>query len=187
LYSPQLPRLLIQTARLSGHNRPSGAIIIMSRGEDFADLVHRVLVNDDRYSLATAASGMGMLYETLYARVRNRTCFSAEEIRSLIKTVPDPRIVSYFLEATGFVAVERPATRDVGGPEIELLPAAHRLVFGASDVLKLLEAALREGKVDHREAIKIEGELDALERVLLALREKIKAQRGGAAEDLGAM
>jgi hypothetical protein len=157
---------------------PSGAIIIMSRGEEFADLVHRILVNDNRYSLATAASGMGLLYETLYARVRNRTCFSAEEIRRLIRAVPDPRIVSYFFEGTAFVPVERAPIGVKGGLEAELLPAAHRLVFGACDVLKLIEAVLRDGKIGRREAVKIEPELDALERVLLGLREQTKAQRG---------
>jgi hypothetical protein len=166
---------------------PGGAIIIMSRGEEFADLVHRILVNDDRYSLATAASGMGLLYETLYARVRNRTCFSAEEIRGLIRAVPDPRIVSYFLEGTAFVPVERPPTGAGSGPEAELLTAAHRLIFGASDVLKLIEAALRDGKIDRREAVKIEAELDALERVLLGLREQTKSLRGATETDSAGM
>lgn len=151
----------------------------MSRGEEFADLVHRILVTDDRYSLATAASSMGLLYQTLYAKVRNRTTFSAEEIRGLIRAVPDPRIISYFLEGTAFVPVERPPSRVEGGAAPELLPAAHRLVFGASDVLRLIATALRDGNIPRHEAIKIEAELDALERVVLGLREQVKAQHGG--------
>lgn len=152
----------------------------MSRGQDFADLVYRIVVSDGRYSLATAASGMGMLYGTLYARVRNRTCFSAEEIRGLIRTVPDPRIISYFLEGTNLVAVERSAEAGESGDGTALIPAAHQLVFGAADVLRLLETALRDGKVNHREATKIEAELIAIERVLLALRELARRLRNPA-------
>jgi hypothetical protein len=145
----------------------------MPRGKDFADLVHRILVNDRQFNLAITASGMGMAYDTLYSRLNSRTCFSAEEIRKLIKTVPDPRIISYFLDETTFVAVERPILPENAQME-SLLPTAYRLVHGASDILELIAGALRDGRVDHRETAKIEKELDAVERVILALREKVR-------------
>lgn len=152
---------------------------VLSRGQDFADLVHRILVNEGRHSLATASSGMGMLYGTLYARVVNRTCFSADEIRLLMRSVSDPRLPAYFLDGTSFVAVERMSAAERAS-ETDTLRAAHRLVYMAADILRRIETALGDGRIDHREAPGIEAELDGAERLILGLRAQIRPGAPGA-------
>jgi hypothetical protein len=50
----------------------------VKRGQEFADLAHRVLTS--AHMVRSTARQMGMSYESLYARLRSRTCFSADEI-----------------------------------------------------------------------------------------------------------
>ncbi len=149
----------------------------MRRGEEFAQLVHRILVSGGQDSVRTIAAKMGLSYEVLYARISNRTPFSADEIRDLLRAVSDPRIVSYLLEGTPYVAAERlPGT--LHGREDSIWKAAHRVVFEAADVLEAIEAALKDERIDNRDATAIRAEIEAAERVLLGLREYLRQLDG---------
>lgn len=47
----------------------------MDRGQEFATPVHSLLVTDERGRSADIAKSMGMSYDALYARLRNRVVF----------------------------------------------------------------------------------------------------------------
>ena len=146
----------------------------MGRGKEFAELAHQIIINDHKWSAANVAQAMGMDYNGLYARLCNRTMFSAEEINRLLKVVPDPRFVSHLLRDTPFVAADR---TEVGeGEEVfdSMLRMAIRMIGEASDVAECIECALRDGQVDHREAPLILAEIEEAERALANLQRHVR-------------
>ena len=144
------------------------------RGNDFAGLVYQILVAEKRWSVEEIAPQLGLTYDTLYARVRNRVTFSADEICKLICVAPDPRFVAYLLRGSPFVAADR-----VEGPDHSDDEAIHRgatrIVIEATDVLVAIEEALRDQQINHREKTVIHREIEIAERALASLREKIRA------------
>lgn len=146
----------------------------MGRGKDFADLAHQIIINDPKWDATEVAEAMGLDYHALYARLCNRTMFSAEEINRLLKTVPDPRFVSHLLRDTPFVAADRTASGD--GEELfdSMLRLAIRMIGEASDVAEAIECALRDGHVDHREAPIILAEIEEAERALANLQRHVR-------------
>jgi len=142
------------------------------RGRSFADLVYTVLVAEKRFSMPAVAAALGLTYDSLYARIRNRVIFSADEVRALVAFAPDPRFVAYMLRGTAFVAADRvsPAA-DAEGEAIHR--GATRIVLEAADVLEAVENALRDGRVDHRDALDIRREIEIAERALASLRVRI--------------
>lgn len=79
----------------------------MSCGEDFAHIVYTLLVVEKQKTIEEAASALGMSYASLHSRLIGRSPFSADEIRALIAMLPDPRLVSYLLDGSAFVAAKR--------------------------------------------------------------------------------
>ena len=150
----------------------------MGRGKEFADLAHQIIINDPKWDAASVARAMGMDYHGLYARLCNRTMFSAEEINRLLKVVPDPRFVSHLLRDTPFVAADRTAIGE--GDEVfdSMLRMAIRMIGEASDVAESIECALRDGRVDHREAPLILAEIEEAERALASLQRHVRKLAG---------
>ena len=144
------------------------------RGEDFAALIYKVLVVEKKLTLEQAADRLGMKYSTLYARVNARVPFSAEEINLLIKFVDDKRLCDWLLRGTGFIAVERNDEIDDDDLHESVRSGATASLLEASDVLREVELGLADHKIDHRDKIRIEAEIDDAERALAALREKMK-------------
>lgn len=60
----------------------------MKLGAGICRVDHQVLVTERSYSAKAVAVKIGLAYETLYSRLCNRTCFSADEIRGLVRRVP---------------------------------------------------------------------------------------------------
>ncbi|QFY62526.1 hypothetical protein FZ934_19215 (plasmid) [Rhizobium grahamii] len=77
------------------------------RGKEFASIAYTVLVVDRRPGVKAAARLLGMNYSTLHSRLIGRTSFSADEIRDLVRAVPDPRLVSYLLDGSHFIEASR--------------------------------------------------------------------------------
>ena len=145
------------------------------RGEEFAQLVHQVLVMEKRYDMEEVAKKCGVSYDTFYARVSNRVLFSIEEIRLLIRAAPDARFVGYLLANTPFVAAER---ADLDGLIDEPLESIRRtsvhMVIDASAVAHAIELAIADKRIDHREAQVINNEIDEAERALATVREHVQ-------------
>ena len=145
----------------------------MSQGLDgFAELAHRVLVHERGWSLQEVAEKMGMKYHTLYARLRGRVSFTPEEVRALLRIVPDARLANYLLEGTPFIAVDRFVGQ--GGPsDADVHRGATRSVLEASDVLRAVEIGLLDKKIDHQDRQKISAEISEAERALASLRTRL--------------
>ncbi|WP_037309701.1 phage regulatory CII family protein [Ruegeria halocynthiae] len=147
----------------------------MRRGQEFANLVHGLLVTDERGRTAEIANSMGLSYDALYARLRNRVVFSPEEIRSLIAVLPDARIASWLLLGTGFFAAERGA---LDQPDLDaresLRHSVIRMIVDASEAAAQVEIALSDGRIDHREAAQIQKDILAAERAIATLKAHVK-------------
>ena len=142
------------------------------RGEAFGALVKKAISYSERHNITSVAAAMGMTYQAFYQRLDGRTAFSADEIRRLIACFPDASIVSYLLRGTAFIAADR-VDPDRSHEEEKIYKAVHRTVLEASDVLRVVDIALRDGKIDHREAITITEQIEEAERSLVSLREYI--------------
>lgn len=148
----------------------------MERGQDFAAIAYTILVVEKNPRIEDVASRIGLNYATLHSRLINRTCFSADEIVSLIRAVPDRRLVSYLLDGTAFTAADRPPAdrqlnSDIGG----LQRGATRVVVEATDVLELVDAALAGGgTLDHRQVNLVLTEIGQAEQALASLRVRIE-------------
>lgn len=142
------------------------------RGREFADLVYTVLVAEKKYPLKDVAERMGMQYATLHARLNQRVVFSPEEVRALIQAAPDIRLISYFLEGTPFIAVERAAfEKETAAASLHF--GATQTVLEAADVLRVVEKSLADDRIDHRERAQIAKEIAEAERALAALRNRL--------------
>ncbi len=147
---------------------------MLDRGKGFRQIVYQVLVVEKSPALEDVAHKIGIGYDALHARVHGRTNFSADEIALLIAHVPDVRLVSYLLGQSKFVAVER-FDRPLADAEDEISRATHRMLIEACDVLEVVDVALRDRRIDHREVASIQQEIETAERALVSLRERVRA------------
>ena len=147
-------------------------IATRDRGKRFSFLVRQAITKSERHQIATVADGTGMSYHAFYQRLEGKTPFSADEIRRLIACFPDPALVTYLLKDTAYVAAERIDTVRTHEEEA-IFQAAHRIVFEATDVLEVVDIALRDHRIDRRDAASITKEIEEAERSLISLREYI--------------
>ena len=148
---------------------------VQTRGAEFADLVHQVLVMEERFDMRQIAEACGMAYDTFYSRVCKRVVFSAEEIRNIIRAAPDPRFAAYILSGTRFVPAERTCPPgDTGEPFESIRRTAILMLIEASEVADAIEEALCDSRIDHREAQVIQNEIDAAERAVATVREHVR-------------
>lgn len=148
--------------------------IRLDRGRSFAQIVYQVVITEKVVPLEKAAAALGMGYDALYARINGRTHFTADEIAALIACVPDPRLVGYLLRHSNLVAVER-VEGELEDAEQEIMRATHRILIEAADVLEAVDHAFKDKRIDHRDAMIIQKEIEVAERALLTLREHIRA------------
>ncbi|MBE1509691.1 phage regulatory CII family protein [Rhizobium viscosum] len=144
------------------------------RGRAFADIVYTILIVEKAYPVDVVATALGMNYAAFHSRLISRTCFSADEIQNLLEVVPDPRLASYLLERSIFVAAERSSGVEQAEPVASLQRGATRVVVEATDVLELVDAALAGGGMDHRKQRLVLKEIDEAERALASLRLGLK-------------
>lgn len=152
------------------------------RGEEFASLVHQILIIDRRYDIKIVASRCGMTYDTLYARLSNRVTFSAEEVRLLICAAPDPRFAGYLLSGSQFIPAERVDEEEMEDDPLESIRrTAMKMMTEAADVANAIEDAIGDNRIDHREAAVIHEEIDTAERAVATVREHVRqfAKKGG--------
>ncbi|SNY92096.1 hypothetical protein SAMN04515647_2344 [Cohaesibacter sp. ES.047] len=147
------------------------------RGEQFAFLVKMAIKANKRHDNASVAKNMGLSYHAFHQRLDGKTIFSADEIRRLIACFPDAAIVSYLLRGTRFVAAER-ITAGLSEEEEAIYQAAHRIVFEASDVLRVVDQALNDGHISTRDVVTINGEIEEAERSLVSLKDFVDTLKG---------
>jgi hypothetical protein len=147
----------------------------MNRGEDFAHIVYTLLVVERQRTVEEAAVGLGMSYASLHSRVIARRPFSADEIRGLIKFLPDARLVSSLLDGSDFVVAERvvPAGEQAQA-STTVQRGATKVVVEAANILELVDALLAGGGLDHRHKRLLLGDIVDAERALATLRLQIE-------------
>ena len=146
------------------------------RGEDFAHIVYTLLVVEKVRSIHEVANEIGMSYAVLHSRMIGRSTFSADEIRNLLKALPDPRLVGYLLEGTSFVPAGRIDGNDEASatkPDMAIQRGATRVVVEAAGILDLVDASLAGGGLDHRHRGLLVREIVEAEQTLASLRLKV--------------
>jgi hypothetical protein len=144
------------------------------RGSDFARLVYTILVIEKRWRLDEVAAAMGLKYDTLYSRVSGRVAFSADEIRALLRCAPDPRLANYVLRDSPFIAIDRVIADELQDNKNIHFGATHS-VLQVAEVLRAVEQALDDDRLDHRERAEVMRSIDQAERSLASLRHRITA------------
>lgn len=147
---------------------------MLDRGRAFAQIIYQLLVVEKKITLEEAARRVGLGYDALYARLNGRTVLSADEVAGLIAAIPDPRPITYLLRNSRYLAVER-IEGALDNPEPEIIRATHRIILEAADVLEAVDSAFKDGRIDHREALLIQREIESAERALVSLREHVRA------------
>jgi hypothetical protein len=147
---------------------------MLDRGKSFSQLVYQVLVVEKKVRIEHAAKAVGLGYDAFYARVNGRTIFSPDEVAKLIACLSDPRLVAYLLRDSRFLAVER-VDGPLEDPEEEVVRATHRIMIEAADVLQAVDDALQDKRIDHREVLVIQKEIEIAERALVTLRERVRS------------
>lgn len=147
---------------------------------DFANLVHTVLTLDKKAAVKEVAPKIGLSADSLYARLNHRAKFSPEEIRDLIRAVPDVRLVNFFLDGSLFLPALRNQASDPADGEYESIQRTANLsVIEAAQVLEEVDRGLSDKKLDHQERARIMDEIAQTERALATLRTHLLHISGG--------
>jgi hypothetical protein len=136
--------------------------------ETFAAAVHRVLISEKRFSVRTVAEGIRIRPEALYNRLYERTPFQVEEVRRLLAAAPSPDLATCLLEFSPFFPAERANSPAADGEAIH--QGATRTVLEAADVLRAVQDALIDGRIDHRERPIILKQIEEAERAIASLK-----------------
>ncbi|WBO24216.1 phage regulatory CII family protein [Sphingomonas abietis] len=142
---------------------------------EFAMLAYQLLVVEKLVSIEVAAESLGLTYATLHGRLNGRTRFRAGEIRQLIALVPDPRLLQFFADDSGFVLARRPdGTLD---ETVSIRLAVAHSVREAIDVMQVVVASLESGAyLDHRDRAAIMKEVKEAEGAMATVRMAVEKQ-----------
>ncbi len=142
-------------------------------GKDFATLLYKLLIVEEVQSVKQVASALGMKEQSLYSRLYGRVRFSVEEARQILIILGDVRIADYFLEGTPYVAIARTAQTEQAAEDVR--SQASTTLFDVTDLMREVEKSLSDdGRIDHREKVRIEERLQEAERSLTALRQVVQ-------------
>lgn len=70
------------------------------RGKVFANIVYTITVVEKRPGLEDVARQLGMSYAVLHSRLIVRTSFCLDEVRDIVRAIPNQRLVSYLPDGT---------------------------------------------------------------------------------------
>ena len=151
----------------------------MSNKCGLAALLHSLYVTERNPSLKEMSRRIGFEYHTLYSRVIGRVVLRPEEIRLLIRESGDIRLAEWLLEDSPFMPVYRPDADIVDG-QSEGVRRLHRTathaVIEAVELLREVELAIEDDKVDHNDLREIKEALTDAEQALGTLRANIDAR-----------
>lgn len=137
--------------------------------ESFASVAHRILISEKRGAVREVAASVGLTPECLYNRLHDRTPFQIEEVRKLLAAVPVADLANCVLARSPFFAAEKSGAESEFG--VNMLHGATRSVLEAADVLRTIQAALEDGRIDHRERPIILKQIEEAERALASLKQ----------------
>jgi len=149
---------------------------VSERGSDFAHIVYTLLVVEKAMTVEEAATALGISYAVLHSRIIARSAFSADEIRSLLRLLPDQRLVSYLLDGTKYIAAERSTvdSEQAALVNVSIQRGATKVVVEAAEILELVDASLAGGGIDHRSKRVVLKDISEAEQALASLRLRIE-------------
>ncbi len=143
------------------------------QGKSFATLLYKLLIVEEVQSVKQVAAALGMKEQSLYSRLYGRVRFSVEESRDILRILSDVRVADFMLDGSDFVAVSRSEEHASEGEGVR--NQASSTLFDVTDLMREVEVSLSDdGRIDHREKVKIEERLLEAERSLTALRKTVK-------------
>lgn len=130
---------------MSGDGREA---VRSERGSDFAHIVYTLLVVEKPMTFEEVAFALGMSYAILHSRIIARSAFSADEIRSLLRLLPDQHLASYLLDGTKIVAADRETVDSDQSVFVNasIQRGATKVVVDAAEILELVDASLAGGR-----------------------------------------
>ena len=138
--------------------------------DTFARTAHKILVTEKRRPVQEVARALNMKYATFYSRIKGRVPFAPEEIRALLREVPDVRLVDALLTGTGFRAVSRLA----GDGSSDLLREAARAIKEAANALWEVQSAFSADDLSPEGRQRAIEYVSAAERALASVRDHLQ-------------
>ncbi len=152
----------------------------MGRSGKFEKLVAAILAGKkSRYARRHVARRMGISYDVFASRLNGRTCFSADEIQSLLRYVPEAKIADYLLDGSPFM----PVARSVAGKTSLVRTAQsgiNRIVIDVAAIVELFDRADSDQFIDKTEKEAILQQVYAAEKAVAALRNCLEQPSAGA-------
>ncbi|GEM_PF-1045390 len=142
----------------------------MPDADTFARTAHRILVSEKRRPVQEVAQALDMKYATFYSRIKGRVPFAPEEIRALLREVPDVRLVDALLTGTGFRAV----ARLVGDGSGDIVREAARAIKEAANALWEVQSAFSADDLSTDGRQRAVEHVAAAERALASVREHLQ-------------
>lgn len=139
----------------------------------FGPMVRRVLTQRRQIQLKELAQRMGLSYVALYSRLRGRSAFRPEEIRTLLAEAPDRRLVDWLLADSPFVALER-ASPEPAEQKAGLMECGIRSLAEITKLVEAIHAASAAGGMNAETQSRIENPLLEAERTLMLLRRGLR-------------
>lgn len=71
----------------------------------FTNKLHRMIVNDKRYSIKELSDGLSLTYDAFYSRLAGRVYFRPDEITKIINITKNYELASIIMENTDFLVI----------------------------------------------------------------------------------
>ncbi len=142
----------------------------MTKDKKFAQLVHDILVKEQRGEIPRIAHQLGLSDSKFDSRLYGRALFSLAEVEALIAILGDKRLADCVLSGTPFRVVHDQARS--GG---ELRAETETVMIESGHLMDEVRKALSDGAVDRQERFRILKELAHVEEAVAAIRTLLDA------------
>jgi hypothetical protein len=141
----------------------------------FSNLVKKVM-QDRKVTMQKLAAMLDMKYDALSSRFRsNGSPFSPDEVRNIIRALPDVRLVNYILSGTDYIGAERADDdEDPVHALRDLRETAIRMSIEAADANHAILRALEDGKICHNDFFLLEQELETAEGAVVTVKQHVR-------------
>jgi hypothetical protein len=141
----------------------------------FSHLVKKVM-EDRKVSMQELSAMLDMKYDALSSRFRsNGSPFSPDEVREIIRALPDVRLVNFILSGTHYIGAERAEEDDDPVHAMrDLRETAIRMSIEAADANHAILRALADNKICHQDFIVLEQELEIAEAAVATVKQHVR-------------
>jgi hypothetical protein len=122
------------------------------------------------------AAMLDMKYDALSSRFRsNGSPFSPDEVRNIIRALPDARLVNFILSGTHYIGAERADEDDDPVHAMrDLRETAIRMSIEAADANHAILRALEDEKICHNDFALLEQELETAEAAVVTVKQHVR-------------